>query len=83
MWIAPTTISPVRRRASTLTRVYLMLVAVSFFVLAVAAVTHRAYVVTENGATLMSADLPDQTNRPSSGHALLKARIGFALRIGT
>ena len=60
-----------------------MLLAASFFVLAVAAVTHRAYVVTENGATLMSADLPDQTNHPSSGHALLKARIGFALRIGT
>jgi hypothetical protein len=58
-----------------------MVIAASLFVLAVAAVTHRAHILTEN-TVVMSADLPDQTSHSSSGQALLKARIGFARRIG-
>jgi hypothetical protein len=59
-----------------------MLLAGSVLVFAVAAVTHRAHIRTENSATLMSVDLPDQTSYSPSGEAL-KARIGFARRIGT
>jgi hypothetical protein len=83
MSFAPTEIIPVRCPGSTATRVNFLLIAAILLVFAVTPAVHHLTSGQKNSAALISADLPDSAGHSSSGEALLKARIGFARRIGT
>jgi hypothetical protein len=74
--------SSVRRPGSTVTRLDFLLIAAILLLFAVIA-THHLTSGRKDGAALISADLPDRTSHSSSDETLLKARIGFARRIGT
>ncbi len=60
-----------------------MLMAASVTLLALAAADHRTPVRTDSSVAQISPDaLSEWANSPSSDQDLLKARIGFARRIG-
>jgi hypothetical protein len=83
MLITPSKIVSVRRPGSKLTRVDFLLIAAILLVFAVTGAVYHLTSGQKNSAALISADLPDWTSHSSSGEAPLKARIGFARRIGT
>lgn len=81
MTIPPSAVAPVRRPASTLTRLSLILMAAS--VLVVASVGHYRHIQVESSVALFPSDSSDRTDYSTSDQGLLKARIGFARKIGT
>ena len=77
MSIALSSFTPLQPPESILTKMDLVLIAAGL--LAVTAATHHAHIRTGSNVAFISADLPDVSN----GQALLKARMGFARRIGS
>lgn len=77
MPLRPSRVTPARRPAKTM-----MLIAASLLVLVVDAASRHVRIRTESSVAQISTDLSDRTSYSSSDQELLKARIGFARRIG-
>lgn len=82
MLIGPSGVTPGRRPASTWVTANVMLMASSLFFFAVAAASYHGHSRTERNVAQVSTDLSDRTSYSSSDQDLLRARIGFARRIG-
>lgn len=78
----PSGVLPARRSASIWAAASSGLVAASILVAGVAVASYHAQVRTERNVAQVSTDLSDRTSYSSSDQDLLKARIGFARRIG-
>lgn len=81
MLIRPSGITPARRPAF-LTTANSALIGASLLFLMVAAAGYREQIRTESNVAQIPADLSDRTSYSSSDQDLLKARIGFARKIG-
>jgi hypothetical protein len=82
MLIRPPGGVPARRPASTWVAANFVLMAASLVFVGVAAASYHVQLRTERNVAQVSADLSDRTSYSSSDQDLLKARIGFARRIG-
>ena len=81
MLIRPSGLTPARRPAFLATASS-ALIGASLLFLMVAAAGYREHTRTESNVAQIPADLSDRTSYSSSDQDLLKARIGFARRIG-
>lgn len=82
MLVRPSGVIPDRRPASTWVAANFVLMAASLLFVGVVATTYHAHFRTERNVAQVSTDLSDRTSYSSSDQDLLKARIGFARRIG-